>query len=33
MTGRLHDRAISDYVTGSTYSMDGGLMQNIGQGA
>ncbi len=23
----------SDYVTGSTYFMDGGLMQNIGQGA
>lgn len=23
----------SDYVTGSTYVMDGGLMQNIGQGA
>jgi glucose 1-dehydrogenase len=25
--------ADSDYVTGSTYFMDGGLMQNIGQGA
>jgi glucose 1-dehydrogenase len=23
----------SDYVTGSTYVMDGGLMQNTGQGA
>jgi glucose 1-dehydrogenase len=23
----------SDYVTGSTYFMDGGLMQNVGQGA
>ncbi|MCY2685554.1 SDR family NAD(P)-dependent oxidoreductase [Salinimicrobium sp. TH3] len=23
----------SDYVTGSTYVMDGGLMQNVGQGA
>lgn len=23
----------SDYVTGSTYAMDGGLMQNMGQGA
>lgn len=23
----------SDYVTGSTYPMDGGLMQNVGQGA
>ena len=23
----------SDYVTGSTYAMDGGLMQNVGQGA
>ena len=23
----------SDYVTGSTYTMDGGLMQNMGQGA
>ncbi len=25
--------ADSDYVTGSTYFMDGGLMQNVGQGA
>ncbi|WP_424492939.1 SDR family NAD(P)-dependent oxidoreductase [Salinimicrobium sp. GXAS 041] len=25
--------ADSDYVTGSTYVMDGGLMQNVGQGA
>jgi len=25
--------ADSDYVTGSTYFMDGGLMQNLGQGA
>lgn len=25
--------ADSDYVTGSTYVMDGGLMQNLGQGA
>jgi NAD(P)-dependent dehydrogenase (short-subunit alcohol dehydrogenase family) len=23
----------ADYVTGSTYVMDGGLMQNTGQGA
>ena len=23
----------ADYVTGSTYVMDGGLMQNLGQGA
>jgi glucose 1-dehydrogenase len=23
----------ADYVTGSTYVMDGGLMQNMGQGA
>jgi len=23
----------ADYVTGSTYYMDGGLMQNMGQGA
>lgn len=25
--------ADSDYVTGSTYFMDGGLMMNVGQGA
>ena len=25
--------ADSDYVTGSTYFMDGGLMRNVGQGA
>ncbi|MDQ3708139.1 MAG: short-chain dehydrogenase, partial [Actinomycetota bacterium] len=23
----------ADYVTGSSYVMDGGLMQNLGQGA
>lgn len=27
------DEAGAEYVTGSTYAMDGGLMQNQGQGA